>query len=55
MTLDPQDYNTWTNQGFTLYKLQRYTEAKEAFEKALEINPDYQPAIENLKAINSVI
>jgi tetratricopeptide (TPR) repeat protein len=53
LELDPEDYNTWTNKGFALYKLQRIDEAKAAFNQALDINETYQPAIDNLEAIES--
>ena len=38
------DYKGWFNKGFDLGKLERYEEAIEAYEKAIEINPKYNDA-----------
>jgi hypothetical protein len=35
--------------------MEDYSNAEESLKKALEINPEYQPAIDNLEAVNSVI
>jgi len=35
----------WSDKGVTLIKLAKYKEALECFNKALEINPDYKPAL----------
>jgi eukaryotic-like serine/threonine-protein kinase len=40
---------SWTLKGKTLFNLKRYQEAVEAYDKALEIKPDYQPAINGRK------
>jgi Ca-activated chloride channel family protein len=39
----------WFNRGNTLAHLERYEEAMEAYERALEIQPDYQQAQANLE------
>ena len=53
--LAPDDINSWHNRGATLYGMQRYEEALESFEKALAIDPNYQPAIEYLDALRSIL
>jgi Tfp pilus assembly protein PilF len=35
--------------------MEDYSKAEESLKKALEINPDYQLAIDNLEAVTSVI
>ncbi len=53
--LAPDNINSWHNRGATLYGMQRYEEALESFEKALAIDPNYQPAIEYLDALRSIL
>lgn len=45
---------TYYNLGYTLYEVRRYEEAKEAYEKALELRPNYQKAL-YWAGINSAI
>ncbi len=44
MQFKPDDYQTWDNRGFALYKLGRFEEAIISCNKALEIKLDYANA-----------
>jgi tetratricopeptide (TPR) repeat protein len=46
--LNPRSHQAHNNMGICLLKLNREEEAREAFRKALEIQPDYGPAKKNL-------
>ena len=41
---DEKDPEAWYNKGLTLYKLDRHQEAKQCFEKTLELREDYPEA-----------
>jgi tetratricopeptide (TPR) repeat protein len=43
----------WGNLGGCLVMQERYDEAEEAFKRALEIDPDYDPALYNLALLSS--
>ncbi len=43
-----QDAITYSNLGVALFDLKRYDEAKEAFRKAIELNPEHEDAYNNL-------
>jgi tetratricopeptide (TPR) repeat protein len=43
---DPNLFQAYSELGFTLRKLGKYTESLEAYDKALSIEPGYAPAIE---------
>ncbi len=45
----PTDYLSWTQLGTILLKQDRFEEAREAFQRALEINPYYHIASNNLQ------
>ncbi len=47
--LDSACYEAYNNIGFILKHLGKYEEALPYFEKCLQINPDYQPAIKDLE------
>jgi len=44
---EPQDAEAWNTKGITLCRLGRYPEALQAFDKAIEINPDFIEVLEN--------
>ena len=41
MELDPTDVNAWNIRGADLANLQKYDEAIESYDKALELDPKY--------------
>ena len=43
----PDDKRTYNNKGNALKELERYEEAIAAYDKALEIDPNYKKACEN--------
>jgi tetratricopeptide (TPR) repeat protein len=43
---DPGLFQAWSELGFTYRKMGRYKESLEAYDKALQISPDYTPALE---------
>ena len=49
--LNPRSYQAHNNRGFCLLKLNRPADARDAFQKALEINPEYDHAKENLASL----
>lgn len=51
--LDPQNPRTRTNQGILAAAQNHWDEAKEAWEKALQIDHSFGPARENLKILNT--
>jgi Flp pilus assembly protein TadD len=46
--LAPWDAQVWTEYGVTLRQAGKFTEARSAYEKALQANPSYAPAHRNL-------
>ena len=38
---NPFNHKAWTNKGAVFFYQKEYGKAKEAFEKALDLNPDY--------------
>ena len=55
LKLSPHDYALWTNKAFVLYKLEQYTQAQASLEKAIQINANYQPAIDSLAQLKLVM
>lgn len=53
--LDRTYYHAYDNMGFLLLLQQKYVPAKEAFEKALDQNPDYEPSKRNLLTVNEML
>lgn len=47
--LDPEFAFAYYEKGFSLMNLKRYDEAEECLQKAIEINPDYEPLVEGLR------
>jgi tetratricopeptide (TPR) repeat protein len=47
--LQPKDIGNWSNKGFELNQLERYTDALDAFDKALELDKD-EPVVLSNKA-----
>jgi Flp pilus assembly protein TadD len=45
---DPKDFVAWTELGTLLYKAEKFAEAEEAYNKALEQKPDFIVALMNL-------
>src|SRR6202140_694464 len=43
---DPQLFQAWSELGFTYRKMGKFKESLEAYERALQISPDYTPALE---------
>ncbi len=43
---DPGLFQAWSELGFTYRKMGRFKESLEAYDKALQISPDYTPALE---------
>ena len=50
---DPSNARLYNAQGMALNDLQRFGEAQEAWEKALQLNPGLKVAQVNLDALNS--
>lgn len=48
LALFPMDYETWTKSGDALYRLGTFEQAATAYRKALEVKPDFQPALQGL-------
>ena len=48
LRINPRSYQSYGNIGVCLIQLNRREEAKEACKKALDLNPDYEPAQTNL-------
>ena len=44
--LDPEFGFAYYEKGFSLLNLKRYDEAEECFQKAIELNPDFEPLVE---------
>jgi tetratricopeptide (TPR) repeat protein len=55
VTTLPCDAKTWNNKGLSWAALGRYKEALEAFQKALEIEPNYADARNNKGAAQARI
>jgi len=53
--LNPLSFQAHNNMGYCLLKLNRWAEARKAFLKAIEINPDYVHAKQNLAALEKYI
>ena len=49
IVVDSKNYEAWFNKGVALYNLERNDDAIKNYEKALEINRDYQLAKDNLE------
>ncbi|HKW19616.1 MAG TPA: tetratricopeptide repeat protein [Terriglobales bacterium] len=43
--LDPKSFEAWHNLGVTYFRLQRYTEAREALEKAVALRPEFYGSV----------
>jgi len=43
---DPALFQAWSELGFTYRKMGKFKESLEAYDKALQISPDYTPALE---------
>src|SRR5216684_2535659 len=43
---DPSLFQAWSELGFTYRKMGKFKESLEAYDKALQISPDYTPALE---------
>ena len=44
----PWDAQTWTEYGVTLRQAGKFAEARDAYQKAIDVNPSYAPAHRNL-------
>ena len=49
--LNPRSYQAYGNIGLCLLQMNRREESKKAYEKSLELNPEYEPALNNLKIL----
>ncbi|MBD2439871.1 tetratricopeptide repeat protein [Nostoc sp. FACHB-110] len=47
LSIQPDDYETWSNRGTALFGLGHYEEALTSYDKALSIQPDYHEAWKN--------
>jgi lipoprotein NlpI len=47
LKLDPKNTEAWNYKGFSLYLLKNYKDAIPCFNKALELDPSYEDAINN--------
>lgn len=54
LSLDPIHVQSYGNMGICLANLGFIAKAKEAFDKALKIDPNYAPALQNREAISSL-
>ncbi|MCB0282455.1 MAG: tetratricopeptide repeat protein [Calditrichae bacterium] len=52
---DSSYYDAANNYGYTLFLLGKYPEAKEAFNLAVNANPQFEPALKNLKLVDKVM
>jgi tetratricopeptide (TPR) repeat protein len=50
----PLSFSAYNNKGGVLMDISRFEEAEEYFVKAIEINPDYQQAKENIHKLNEL-
>lgn len=50
----PLSFSAYNNKGGVLMDISRFDEAEEYFVKAIEINPDYKQAYENIKKLNEL-
>jgi len=50
----PLSFSAYNNKGGVLMDISRFDEAEEYFVKAIEINPDYKQAHENIKKLNEL-
>lgn len=53
--VDPENHEAWNDLGAVLYALNNWTRAKDAFEKALQLNPAYGESILNLIVLYMVL
>ncbi len=53
--LDPQNVKAWNNLGIAYFKLKQEKEALQAFEKALEIDPQNEIAKKNLTFLKNIL
>lgn len=51
IAIDPKNAPVQYKKGFSLQKLERYQEAIKSYDKTLEINPDFEPALKARKDI----
>lgn len=54
ITLCPEHVKAWNNLGIAYFHLGRVPQAKEAFEKALSLEPENTLAKENLSLLNKI-
>jgi len=52
---DPTYYEAYNNAGYMWLLLNNYDRAKAAFKQSLTYNSDYQPAVKNIKLVESLI
>jgi O-antigen ligase/Tfp pilus assembly protein PilF len=52
LSLFPQDKDLWNNLGYLYVQLHRWTEAREAYAKALSLDPNFELARKNLAAVD---
>ena len=43
--LDPKSFEAWHNLGVTYFRLQRYTDARQALEKAVDLRPEFYGSV----------
>lgn len=55
IALDGEDEIAWNGEGAAFHTLGRYDEALAAYNKALELNPDYGQAIDNRDLVLKLI
>lgn len=53
-TVDPNNASIHTNLGLVAAQQQRWDEARSAWQRALQLNPQYAPAAENLKVLDAM-
>ena len=49
--IKPDRYEIWTGRAWALYKLRKYEESNENYNKVLQLNPDFQAAKHNQEII----
>jgi tetratricopeptide (TPR) repeat protein len=54
MRVNPRSHQAFGNIGTCLIQLGRIREARESLEKALKLDPEYEPAKENLRLLEGV-
>ncbi len=53
--MEPENKHLWTTKGQLLMKLEKYEDAKRAFEKAVSLDAEFQPAVEGLKDAERIL